>query len=181
MSNENIRWNFLKDELWTLTFGAISRGSKLYRNDPTDGDKTKFKNTIKDYVSDLIPDYRNGVEGEEHMKNIKNLCEASKKHKDILQNGSLSIGRGQKILNLYLKYLWCLDEVDKPPHCPLDRNILENELGVDESWTKLDKLYKDEDKDGKSYEELIKKYKEKSEEEGYSIAKMELIDWNEKD
>ena len=30
---------------------------------------------------------------------------------------------------LYLKYLWCLGEICRPPHCPFDRMVIE-ELDV---------------------------------------------------
>lgn len=171
-------WKFIENEIWVLTFGAISRGSKLYKGNPSDKQKNKLRKTIKNYVRERVEDYRNSITKEKHLRNIKELCETSRQHRDILENDRLSIGRGQKLLNLYLKYLWCLDEIPEPPHCPLDRDFLQNKLNIKASWTKLDKLYKDEDKDGKSYQELIEKAREKAREEGCSVAKLELKWWN---
>jgi hypothetical protein len=54
-----------------------------------------------------------------------------------LNNGRLRYGTSQKAFNLYLKYLWQLGEIAAPPHCPVDRIVL-NALGIDEAWTKCD-------------------------------------------
>ena len=36
------------------------------------------------------------------------------------------IGQSQKLLNMLLKYYWGMGWLKKhPPHCPIDRNILE--------------------------------------------------------
>jgi hypothetical protein len=59
-----------------------------------------------------------------------------------LKNGSLDIGTSQKILNLYLKYLWCSRLIDfEPPHFPLDRMIQEGRTSKIVSWTKEIKSY----------------------------------------
>jgi hypothetical protein len=58
----------------------------------------------------------------------------------LLRDGRLRFGTSQKAFNLYLKYLWQLGGLPrnlKPPHCPIDRIVL-NELSIDESWTKSD-------------------------------------------
>ncbi|SDJ63273.1 hypothetical protein SAMN05216338_105731 [Bradyrhizobium sp. Rc2d] len=31
----------------------------------------------------------------------------------------------QKVLNLLLKYYWCLARIPEPPYCPIDRIIIE--------------------------------------------------------
>ena len=35
----------------------------------------------------------------------------------------MNLGIVQKIFNLYLKYLWCLEKIKTPPHFPVDRII----------------------------------------------------------
>ena len=48
----------------------------------------------------------------------------SENFSEILNNGSFSFGVCQKILNLYLKFQWCLDLIKStPPHFPVDRRI----------------------------------------------------------
>ncbi|MBN3196976.1 hypothetical protein [Pectobacterium versatile] len=41
-----------------------------------------------------------------------------------MQDG-YKFGVAQKLLNLLLKYLWCLGNIPEPPYCPVDRIILE--------------------------------------------------------
>jgi hypothetical protein len=54
-----------------------------------------------------------------------------------LIGGRLRFGTSQKALNLYLKYLWQLGDIGAPPHCPVDRIVLDA-LDIDEAWTKCD-------------------------------------------
>lgn len=54
-----------------------------------------------------------------------------------LIGGRLRYGTSQKAFNLYLKYLWRLGEAATPPHCPVDRVVLEA-AGIDALWTKSD-------------------------------------------
>ena len=82
------------------------------------------------------------------------------------------IGIAQKALNLYLKNLWCLGEITTPPHCPLDRLIIDK-LGLKWSersqydWTKIDDIEK--------YKELISRCDHKARERGCeNIAEWEL-------
>lgn len=39
-------------------------------------------------------------------------------------DNGFTIGNSQKVLSVYLKYLWCLDIIPMPPVCPLDRVML---------------------------------------------------------
>jgi len=55
----------------------------------------------------------------------------------LLNNGRLRFGTSQKAFNLYLKYLWAFGEIKAPPHCPVDRIVLQA-LGIDEAWTQCD-------------------------------------------
>ena len=41
--------------------------------------------------------------------------------------------------NLYLKYLWCIDIICEPPHCPIDKIILNKLKDYKTSWTKMNK------------------------------------------
>lgn len=46
-------------------------------------------------------------------------------------------GTAQKILNVHLKYLWCLGRITDPPHFPVDRRIQETmKMKNVLSWTK---------------------------------------------
>jgi hypothetical protein len=46
-------------------------------------------------------------------------------------------GVAQKLLNLFLKYLWCLGTIAEPPHCPVDRIIIGKTCYKDKNWTEI--------------------------------------------
>ena len=103
-------------------------------------------------------DYFSEINEEKHLINIQNLSEYSKKFSHILKNGKLNFGVSQKILNLFLKYIWCLKMIPTPPHFPVDRliqeklNLLAKENGLKsrkvEAWTQF--------KDKTKYLEIIR-------------------------
>jgi hypothetical protein len=43
---------------------------------------------------------------------------------DLLVSGQPTFGVVQKAFNLTLKYLWCFGMIEKPPHCPVDGQVL---------------------------------------------------------
>jgi hypothetical protein len=50
----------------------------------------------------------------------------------------LNRGIAQKLLNLYLKYLWCVGYIVEPPHCPIDRIIIGKTSFRDRlNWTEM--------------------------------------------
>jgi hypothetical protein len=74
----------------------------------------------------------------EHLNNIlllKNYAEES--FANILDNKIYKVGTAQKLLNLTLKYWWCCDWILIPPHCPIDRIVL-NLAGIKtKKWTDI--------------------------------------------
>ena len=85
--------------------------------------------------------YRFGVAEHEHLAGIEEITKKiSQEHGKILRNNCLRIGTTQKALNLYLKFLWCL-ETDwvTPPHCPIDRIVLQKARIVGK-WTQLNSI-----------------------------------------
>jgi hypothetical protein len=89
----------------------------------------------------LVEEYRQGISEDEHFKNINNLTEALSNGRaaEALKNGCFRIGSAQKALNLYLKFLWCLDLIPTPPHCPFDSMILSRVPECEDiKWTQLD-------------------------------------------
>ena len=72
-----------------------------------------------------------------HLKNIKAIISFTESTGSILTNGKLNFGVAQKLLNLYLKYHWCLNLIPQPPHFPVD-SIIQKELGLMVvPWTKM--------------------------------------------
>ncbi|HXI24623.1 MAG TPA: hypothetical protein VNG71_12230 [Pyrinomonadaceae bacterium] len=137
--------------------------------------KIALRNDLEGALRSAAIRYTNPINEEEHCRNIEDLANAlTKTYKPtgILRSDRFRIGIAQKALNLYLKNLWCLGEITTPPHCPLDRIIIDK-LGLKRSersqydWTKLDDI--------ESYKKLIRLCHHKSRERGCeNIAEWEL-------
>lgn len=107
----------------------------------------------------------------EHLAAIQGIAKAlSEQYKRILKDGHLRIGAVQKALNLYLKFLWCLDPTRPTPlHCPIDRTVL-RAGGIKGVWTRLDKI--------SVYWKWILELRAYSESNGYAnLAEWELDVW----
>lgn len=132
---------FLKNEFWTLTFGAAFQRANVYKENVADNLKRDFKIKTRAFIENsLLSHYLNNeVSDEIHIDNINSLSCFTEQFQSILQNGKLNFGVSQKMLNLYLKYLWCHNKISEPPHFPVDRRIQEN-IGFRPivSWTKFD-------------------------------------------
>lgn len=78
------------------------------------------------------------------------------------------MGVSQKLLNLLLKYHWCLGEIAMPPHCPLDRIIQQKGLKSKNlvNWTTMNDI--DE------YLHIMHKIRQAADAKGQSIAEWEL-------
>lgn len=132
---------FLKNEFWTLTFGAAFQRANVYKGNVSDTQKSDFKMKTRAFIENLLLSHylNNEVSDEIHIDNIDKLSCFTEQFRSILQNGKLNFGVSQKMLNLYLKYLWCHNKISEPPHFPVDRRIQEN-IGFRPivSWTKFD-------------------------------------------
>ncbi len=81
------------------------------------------------------------VSEKRHIENIKALQDAlTNQCGKYLHNRKFRFGRAQKLLNTYLKCLWCANWLKvAPPHCPFDRAII-CDLSLpnhDNFWDKL--------------------------------------------
>lgn len=158
---------FLNNEFWTLTFGAAFQRANVYKDNVSDSKKGEFKTKTRAYIEmSLLSHYTNTVSDEMHIENIYALSEFTKQFQNILQKGKLNFGVSQKMLNLYLKYLWCQNKIGEPPHFPVDRRI---QVNIDYkpvvSWTKFE--------DAKDYLKIIE-HARKRNVEFQTIAEFEL-------
>jgi len=145
---------FIRDEFYTLSWSAAVGRSKIYRENIDESKRQEIKNFVKNFIDkNIIFYYYKVVNDKTHNQNIINLSnEVSKKFSKVLYKSRFRIGTSQKVLNLNLKYLWCIDKIQIPPHCPIDKIILDilakKSLTKDQrsifniSWTKLDDIYK---------------------------------------
>ncbi len=132
---ENLKKDFLQNEILNNTIKGGFQRANIYKNKIDENDKEKFRKYVKTLVMSFSQKYFNeNISSDEHIKIITNL------QKEISKEIEISFGVAQKLLNLYLKYLWCLGELkSKPPHCPVDYIIL-SEVGLyNIRWTKMTK------------------------------------------
>lgn len=133
------RNEFILYEVWMLsTFGAFQRAN-IYKDGVTEMERKHFRAKLRVFIEDkLVEQYLNDVTEDNHILNIMLLSQYTIAFGSILKEGQMNIGISQKLLNLYLKYLWCLDKIKTPPHFPVD-SIIQKELQVPNPtpWTKM--------------------------------------------
>jgi len=122
---------------------AIQRGanSPVYEKGVTDGHKRAFRELAKTWLVNLENRYCACEYDEDRFFNeiISFRDFLSNTHGQFLKNGVITIGRTQKMVSLYLKFLWLNGDVSKKPIFPvLDRKIIQN-AGVRNppNWTSL--------------------------------------------
>lgn len=170
---EKDKWEFVNNEILTLSIlGGLTRGFSVYKSGVAERHKKEFKDLLRRKLKEYARPYRNKVSSEQHTKNIEKFAnEISKEDGGILIGGRFRIGRTQKVLNLYLKYLWVLGQIPEPPHCPFD-SIIISKLRLNISFTKFDSI--------KDYESLVDTARQIVHKENLSIAEWELKLWNRK-
>lgn len=120
------RQNFLDAELFQLTLSAVTQRGGVYRTNLSEAERRPVHRTLRKLLRDLSSQYANGsVSDDQHNANIRNIAETvSQLHSPLLRDDAFRIGSAQKALNLHLKYLWCLEVIPMPPHCPFDAYVL---------------------------------------------------------
>lgn len=160
---------FILDEIWTLTFAAAFQRASVYKNGITDVQKKPFKTELRRFIEEEVePQYKGNMVNEtDHIGNIYRISEHSARFSQILNGTKINFGVSQKILNLHLKYLWCLDRSSQPPHFPVDRRIQETfQLKPILPWTDF--------KDHHPYRGIIEKVRQMMPREFKSVAEYEL-------
>lgn len=85
---------------------------------------------------------------------------------DLLVDEQPTFGIAQKAMNLTLKYLWCLDLMEEPPHCPVDSQVLKSVKLAGKVWSLMNKS---------DYESAIQEVKKAAGKK--SISTWELDKW----
>ena len=140
----------IESSLWQATIYAAFQRAKVYETGAENSEKKGVKKTLKKEINKRLSEYANPVTDNVHVKNIAAIAKAiDKKWSKSLDNGSIPIGVVQKAFNLYLKLMWCLGIIPEPPHCPLDKVIIDMlPCKHRKSWTKI--------RDIKIYKALVK-------------------------
>ncbi|MBL7075737.1 hypothetical protein ISS37_10930 [candidate division KSB1 bacterium] len=161
---------FIEKIIIGRTIQAAFQRGKVYAEDLSKKDRTELKKSIKEELKKIAKNYTNSVSESSHINKIQQLSQTiSNTHREKLKGGQLRIGTAQKLLNVYIKFLWCLDEAKKPKHCPIDRIVLK-EIKDTRKWTDLKTI--------KEYKDVITKIR--SHKGKKSIAKWEWELWNNK-
>jgi hypothetical protein len=110
-----------------------------YAADATVGNKEKFKLWLRNYLLQVGKTYQvRNLSEAEHLSEIRRLVtDARRTHRLALHNGKFRFGVAQKVLNLYLKYLWSAGLVETVHHCPLD-GIISREAKLGYEWNTSD-------------------------------------------
>lgn len=176
---KRIQDKILSSSIW----GALMtrRGKRVYKQNITENEKNILKNGLKEELLKIELDkYADSNLTDWIMDRAERISNC---FGNLLDNARFRVGISQKLTNLYLKYLWCLDPLSKsPPHCPFDGRVityLQNNLDNSElknkikniRWTKMDSMG--------DYQNLIEAARIVSKNERYqTVAEWELYLWN---
>lgn len=160
----------IKGSLWQVTVYAAFQRAKIYSDDATDADKKGVKQSLKKEINRKLKKYNNPVTEKAHVDNISSIAKAiDKEWSKSLVNASIPIGVVQKTFNLYLKLMWCLKEIPEPPHCPLDKVIIDKlPFKHRESWTKI--------KDIETYKTLVVELKKIAGDKSLAVWELETYE-----
>ena len=167
------QYNFIKNEIWILSWAAASQRANIFPKNISDEERRSLRNNLKLTLFKILDQF---IAKEQISDNIliKKIILLVEKHRS--NNFRFNVGHSQKLINISLKYYWCMGWLkNEPPHCPIDRIILTKAgIKVDgktPSWTKMDNI-----EDYKSY---IKELKNISSPK--TIATWELDTFNRRD
>lgn len=167
--------NFVREDLWLLTYSASFQRAHVYNKNTSVTQKKKiaFRNSLFHFCNRLAEEqYQKEILEDKHIENIHALVDfTAGEFSEILHNERLKYGVAQKLLNLYLKYLWCISDLPTPPHFPIDRIIQDLlKLPIRISWTQMDSA--------EEYMVVIDQAKKVMETKGYkNLAELELVEY----
>jgi len=150
---------------------CIQAGVGHLKNVYKDKDASKRREWRKKVRDELQKELEKGYSG----GNVKRIEQFRLATADtVLQQGKLTFGVAQKILNLFLKYCWSLGWSVEPKDCPIDSRILGKLWGEGERriiWSTMDQ---------EEYEKVMEKVDKKRKKRGdLSRAMWEFKEWEE--
>jgi hypothetical protein len=162
---------FLREEFLTMAINGALQHNPTYLKSASEKDQGNFRQELRREIKNIAAAYTTTVAAEMHFLNIQKLADdLTHKYSRLLMGGRFRIGTAQKVLNLYLKYLWCCGLIPLPPHCPFDNRIIKALPGCAdlEKWTRIDKI--------DDYARLVEATKKKA--QSLSLSEWELQAWN---
>ncbi len=159
--------------MFSLNAGLQTRSYPVYLFYSNDG--IQLKQDIKQYLIQYTQSFDNITERDHYRKIIELSDQISETYRKILINGRFRIGVSQKVMNLFLKYMWTSGYIKMPYHCPFD-SIIKSKLIKDsnhtylQDWTMLDSI--------EEYEKYVTMASIKAAQMNLTIAEWELVSWN---
>jgi len=174
MKNKFIEMTKVKGEADAMSNSIMAalQHNQTYLQNTSATDRAVFRESFANQIKRFAINYNKVVSDNIHNDNIIKICdEISARHGNVLINSRLKFRTTQKAFNLYLKFLWCLDQNRAvPPHSPVDRIIL-NHVGLKGAWTKLEPV--------DLYMSWINVLKQVAKKGGFnSLQEWELSIWN---
>lgn len=172
MNGKHKKTKYLVRELWILAWNASVQHASLYRRGVWQSQRDQidiFKNKVINHIKNqIISQYKKTVEEFRHVENIEGLIRyANESDTGILGANGYKFGVAQKVLNLALKYYWCLGQIKEPPHCPVDKIVIDKTVFKGRvNWTQI--LTKE------PYLDIISAITKLAQNENCSIAQWEL-------
>lgn len=170
ITEEKRRFLTYEFSLLTIKAALSTRNKKypIYCNNSSSMQKANYRHAIRKLFLDIESIYMaKQVPENDHIEFIvKTANSLSSAYKDCLFEQKLRIGVAQKLINLYLKYLWAAELLsNEPPHCPID-GIIRNEANIEYNWISSDCI--------NEYKQAVMKLKAISEPRGKTLAQWEL-------
>lgn len=133
--------SFLLAEIELVSWSAAVQRSKPYATPkPPESVLGEVRAAILSWMAaTLLTRYRRGCSEKRHLVNLRQLIALSRKvGAEVFEGRGLRYGLAAKLLNTWLKGLWCLGLIPTPPHCPVDSVIQQRIPGGHRiPWTQM--------------------------------------------
>jgi hypothetical protein len=125
----------------TWSINAALQHNRIYEDDENEQVRWEFRSEWGRLLEIEAEPYKNPpqpISDSQHCDAIQRIADAlAARFSNILFENKVRFGTSQKAFNLYLKYLWAMNEIATPPHIPIDSWIL-RKAGLEGCWTKSD-------------------------------------------
>ena len=168
------KWRFIHEYVIIPdSINAAFQRASIYDKQADDYARETLRGFVSGKLSGLQKEYSFGnMSDDDHCNNISGLAESiNNEYAEILIRKKFRIGVAQKLLNIYLKYLWCMNIISNPPHCPFDSGIVSLLEGDARNylWTKSDSIVE--------YRNVVYAAREKAKFSNQSLAEWELTEY----
>ncbi len=173
---------FMSYELGLLTIKAAlstrDRRHPIYDRSVKAHQRAPVRRMIREILDETETKYSKRISEKDHIKYISDVSDhLTNCTGQYLHNNEFRVGIAQKLINMHLKYLWCSNVIDEPPHCPIDgivRDKVKDEYPrFDYDWTSSNCI--------KEYKNAISLLRKKALNIGQTLAYWELTTFRRRD